>query len=74
MYKEDIIEVLGILGSMVLIVVVVLFCTVQVNKITCYKTSKALNMDANYSYWTGCVVTNKNGDNFLLEQLREVKK
>lgn len=40
----------------------------------CSETAKKLNYNSEFSFWSGCIVTDSNNNKFLLEQLRQIKK
>lgn len=63
---------IGCICYLVFFIIILIF-SYFIDNFSCHKTAKTLNYSCEYSIWTGCVLENKNGDKFLLDQLREMK-
>ena len=72
---EDLISVLIII-SLVLFIFVIPIMTISyfMERKGCIETANKLNYGYEYSFWTGCIVTDTNNNKFLLEQLRQIKE
>ncbi len=62
-----------ILSLIVAVVIVGIFALLGfgAGSFSCAQTGKALNLQANYKFFAGCVITKKDGTKVLLEQLRD---
>lgn len=60
-------------GCFLIFLIAILIFAYFIDNISCHKTAKTLSYSCEYSIWTGCVLENKNGDKFLLKQLRKMK-
>ena len=61
-----------IVFSIIFVTIIVFSCYMLANK-ACSEKAKILNMDHEFGFFVGCVVTKEDGSKVLLEQLRELK-
>lgn len=68
-----IIVVICIIGLLVLMFFVIGTPFYWLDNISCNKTAEKLNYKGEYSFFTGCVMTDKQGHKFLLNQNRRIE-
>ena len=70
----DLSDLKMIILSLVVSVAIIGICVLLgfgASSFSCAQTGKALNLQANYNVFAGCVITKKDGTKVLLEQLRD---
>ena len=65
-------ELLVFLITMLVVIVGLPTFSLIVDRKVCFAKAEALDYKADWGYFKGCVLTDKNGKTLLLEQLREL--